>query len=65
MSDKLRAADVLENINLIFGIKFSKPVVFHKDDILWLDTSLHFSTNNKSPDITNQEKPLNTKWISP
>lgn len=57
MVDKLRPSDPLDGISLTIGLKFSKSVVLHNGDIIWIDTNLRCE---RIPD-TPLQNPLDKK----
>lgn len=51
MVDKLRSSEPLDGISLLIGLKFSKSVVLHKDDVIWIDTNLRCERSNGTEPI--------------
>ena len=56
MVDKLRTSDPLDGISLLIGLKFSKSVVLHSGDVIWLDTKIRYEANNYVKNL-GEEKP--------
>jgi len=48
MADKLRTSDPLDGISLVIGLKFSKSIVLHSGDIIWLDTKIRYERDNRT-----------------
>jgi len=48
LADKLRQFDPLDDTTLIIGLRFSKSVVMHKGETVWIETKVKFERKEEN-----------------